>query len=274
MQRYGMTIPFDGVPLHAQRDWIVELEELGQRGGTFERIEEYARVALDRGRSANADAAAVWLLAHHHDAKFHPRYQAIRALAAFLDDDPQRFRERVTDVIQRPEAVLNAVPQTRRATFFAHADAELARILRQMLPVMAEWGDAPAVQTRRGRWLKIIVEETQGFLRRSEETLARPQLLELYRLASGLLADHPRGYAERVGAENLAPLVLGTVRVERGDLARFEPRATVALPEPFSLTLLPDPSLPPQQWPNFWPRKDVALEGHVAGVQGTEEAHR
>lgn len=26
---YGMTIPFDGVPLHAQRDWIVELEDLG-----------------------------------------------------------------------------------------------------------------------------------------------------------------------------------------------------------------------------------------------------
>ncbi len=29
MQRYGMTIPFDGVPLHEQREWIVELEELG-----------------------------------------------------------------------------------------------------------------------------------------------------------------------------------------------------------------------------------------------------
>src|SRR5688572_24726705 len=29
MQRYGMTIPFDGVSLHAQRDWIVELAELG-----------------------------------------------------------------------------------------------------------------------------------------------------------------------------------------------------------------------------------------------------
>lgn len=29
MARYGMTIPFDGVPLHAQRDWIVELEDLG-----------------------------------------------------------------------------------------------------------------------------------------------------------------------------------------------------------------------------------------------------
>jgi probable F420-dependent oxidoreductase len=29
MQRYGMTIPFDGVPLHEQRDWIVELADLG-----------------------------------------------------------------------------------------------------------------------------------------------------------------------------------------------------------------------------------------------------
>src|SRR4051794_6752386 len=28
-QRHGMTIPFDGVPIHAQRDWIVELEDLG-----------------------------------------------------------------------------------------------------------------------------------------------------------------------------------------------------------------------------------------------------
>src|SRR5436190_24066784 len=29
MDRYGMTIPFDGVALGDQRDWIVELEELG-----------------------------------------------------------------------------------------------------------------------------------------------------------------------------------------------------------------------------------------------------
>ena len=29
MQRYGMTIPFDGVPLADQRDWIVELADLG-----------------------------------------------------------------------------------------------------------------------------------------------------------------------------------------------------------------------------------------------------
>jgi probable F420-dependent oxidoreductase len=29
MQRYGMTIPFDNVPLHEQRDWILELADLG-----------------------------------------------------------------------------------------------------------------------------------------------------------------------------------------------------------------------------------------------------
>ncbi|MGH9229972.1 MAG: LLM class F420-dependent oxidoreductase [Acidimicrobiales bacterium] len=29
MQSYGMTIPFDNVPLHEQRDWIVELADLG-----------------------------------------------------------------------------------------------------------------------------------------------------------------------------------------------------------------------------------------------------
>ena len=28
-KRYGMTIPFDGIPLHAQADMIRELEDLG-----------------------------------------------------------------------------------------------------------------------------------------------------------------------------------------------------------------------------------------------------
>ena len=29
MARYGMSIPFAGVPLHAQKDWVIELEALG-----------------------------------------------------------------------------------------------------------------------------------------------------------------------------------------------------------------------------------------------------
>src|SRR5512138_1752644 len=28
-QRFGITIPFEGVPLHEQRDWIAELPDLG-----------------------------------------------------------------------------------------------------------------------------------------------------------------------------------------------------------------------------------------------------
>jgi probable F420-dependent oxidoreductase len=28
-QRYGVTVPFDGVPLHAHRDWFIELADLG-----------------------------------------------------------------------------------------------------------------------------------------------------------------------------------------------------------------------------------------------------
>src|SRR5262245_6788994 len=33
MQRYGMTIPFDNVPLHEQRDWVVALADLGYTDG-------------------------------------------------------------------------------------------------------------------------------------------------------------------------------------------------------------------------------------------------
>ena len=29
MERYGITIPFDGVPLGDQRDWVAELPDLG-----------------------------------------------------------------------------------------------------------------------------------------------------------------------------------------------------------------------------------------------------
>ena len=29
MQRYGMSIPFAGVPLHEHRDWVLELQDLG-----------------------------------------------------------------------------------------------------------------------------------------------------------------------------------------------------------------------------------------------------
>lgn len=229
------------------------LEEMGQRGGTFERVEEYARVALDRGRPENAVAAARWLLAHHSDARFHPRYHGIVALAAFLEDDDAAFRSSLAELGRRPSAVIDAVGPNRSATFFADADTELARVLRQMLPVMVEWGDDGNAQERRQRWLETIVSYSQEFVRNTQNTLARPQLVELYRLASALLEEHPRGYAERVGEEDAAPLVLGTVRVEGRDLREFEPAIELDVPTPYSLTIIPRPSVPMERWPTRWP---------------------
>lgn len=232
---------------------IIELlEEMGPRSETFERVEEYARTALDRGRTDNAQAAARWLLARDTDARFSPRYHGLLALAAFLDDDPEAFREAADQIVERPGQVLEAVPTNRRPTFFRNADEELARVLRQMLPVMADWGDSRDARDRRQRWLRVIVDHAQSFVRESDETLARPQLVELYRLASALLEDHPRGYAERVGEQKPAPLVLGTVRLERRDLQRFEPRLSVELPTPYSLTIIPRDERPIADWPTRW----------------------
>jgi hypothetical protein len=236
---------------------IIELlEEMGPRSETFLRVDEYARIALDRGRTENAQAAARWLLARDRDARFHPRYRGLLALAAFLDDDVEGFTEAAEGIVERPGTVLEAVPSNRRPTFFRHADEELARVLRQMLPVMAEWGDSSSARERRQRWLRVIVDHAQSFVRESDETLARPQLVELYRLASALLEDHPRGYAERVGEQEPAPLVLGTVRLERRDLEQFEPRLSVELPTPYSLTIIPRDELPMSDWPTRWEAPD------------------
>lgn len=232
------------------------LEELGPRSELYERIEQLARVALERGRPENAEEAARWLLDHHTDSRFEPRYRGILAMGAFLRDAPEEFREHIGDIARRPEALLEAIPKRRRASFFAHTDAELARILRQILPMMAEWGDTAAGRKRRKKWLEIVVEQTQDFLRSTEASVARSELLELYRLASGLLDDHPRGYAERVGSSGETPLVLGTVRVRKPNLERHEPVVWATFPAPYLLTPVPKDDEPPTSWALEWPEDE------------------
>ena len=69
-QRYGMTIPFDGVPLHAQREWVEELVDLG-----------YTDVWSSEANGADAFTplalASVWApslrLGTRHRAGLHPR---------------------------------------------------------------------------------------------------------------------------------------------------------------------------------------------------------
>ncbi|MEC9398403.1 MAG: hypothetical protein VX475_12315, partial [Myxococcota bacterium] len=200
------------------------LEDMGPRSTIFERVDEYTSVSLDRGQAANAAAASRWLLAKHLNANYHPKYWANLALSAFLEDDLESFEVYLARVVERPPELVEALGYNRRATFFASADAQLARVFREMLPVMAEWGDAPKAQALRKKWLEVIVKTSQEFVRQTPGSLARPALVELYRIASSLLeATDPRAYPERVGQDNPAPLVLGTVRVTDRDLDPYEP---------------------------------------------------
>lgn len=230
------------------------LEDMGDRSRIYERVEEYARVALDRGQPANAQAAASWLLARHTNRRFTPRYHAILALAAFLEDDPARFSAQVSEIAKRPAELMGAIPVTRRPAFFSGADAQLADVLRQTLPVMAEWGDGPRASARRQRWLELVIGISQDFVRNTPGSAARPQLIELYRIASSMLDEGAaRAYPERVGQQKPGPLVLGTVRVEGRDLEPFEPREPLHYTKVFSLTLVPRDAAPPGQWERFWP---------------------
>ena len=253
--------------LNTLADYVFEprilesLEDMGPRRTMFERVEEYASIALDRGRPDNAEAAARWLLAQNTNHQYHPRYHAIAALAAFLRDDPEAFGRELTRLEERPAALREAIPEARRPLFWAQADEQFARILRQMLPVMAEWGEGPRAQNRRQRWLEVMVERTQRFLRHAPESLARPKLVELYRLASAMLEDHPRAYPERVGRAEPLPLVLGTVRVDQDELARFEPRVRPQVAKLYGLALVPRDHLPPPQWSLAW-QEEEAHEPH------------
>ena len=229
------------------------LEDMGPRSTIFERVDEYTSVSLDRGQAANAAAASRWLLAKHLNANYHPKYWANLALSAFLEDDLESFKVYLARVVERPPELVEALGYNRRATFFASADAQLARVFREMLPVMAEWGDAPKAQALRKKWLEVIVKTSQEFVRQTPGSLARPALVELYRIASSLLeATDPRAYPERVGQDNPAPLVLGTVRVTDRDLDPYEPSYLIQFGWSYSLTLIPRDSVGLAKWEPWW----------------------
>jgi len=244
------------------------LEDMGERSLIYERVEEYAKVALDEGEAENAKAAARWLIASHEDAQARPRYHGVLALASFLEDDADMFVEHIQDIVRRPKKVVAAIPEWRRPVFFQAADQELAAVLRQMLPVMAEWGDTEKAVALRQTWLELIITEAQEFVRNTPESVARPQLIELYRLSSALLEeDAARAYPERVGSEQPVPLVLGTVRVSERDLSPFEPSGAPSTPEVFSLTMVPRDAESLDAWPEFWdvPRVNEEKKGEERG---------
>jgi hypothetical protein len=225
------------------------LEELGPRSALAERQRELAEVALDLGRPEIARELATPLLEDTRDGRRIPRLHAVLALAAFSMDDRSGFDEHLDALTRRSEGLDAAIPRHRRAQFFAHRDTELARVLRAMLPMMAEWGDDRPARALRQVWLTRVVEHTQRFLREAPESGVSDQLTELYNLASQLLEDHPRGYASRVGDGSYASaLVLGTVAVPLSPPDDAAPRPRLRWGPIDSLVLFPLDPIPPQRF--------------------------
>lgn len=223
------------------------LEELGPRHRIAERQRELAEVALDMGRPEVAEDLIIPLLDSTTNARLLPRLHATLALAAFLRDDRSTFEQHIQPLSQRPRALREVIPQSRRSSFFAHQDAELARVLRAMLPLMAEWGDEPQARALRQVWLAAIVDHTQQFLRWAPESSVSTSLTELYHLAGQLLDAHPRGYAERVGSDgpSASALVLGTVELTSAPPIDEAPQPRLRWPAISSLLLIPVGPLPP-----------------------------
>ncbi len=250
---------------------VVEmLENLGPRNRIYARVAALARVGLRRGHPANAAAACRWLLRHHRNYQYTPTYHGLLAVAAFLQDDEADFRKQVHAMTRRNPELVAALGPTDQATFFAGADRAFARLMGKMLPAMAEWGDGAAARHRRQRWLAIIVDETQRFLRSVDRSQVRPDLIELYGIASKLLADHPRGYAARVGQTKPGPLVLGTVEVARAELADKEPRVEPSMPAPYFLSLVPQGDAPAARWRFGWPSDAVDGKMTDGSTNGSE----
>ena len=89
MQRYGMTIPFDGVPLHAQREWIEELVDLGY-------TDAWSAEAMGGDGFTPLALASVWAPALRLGTAIIPAFTRGPALlaqsaAALADAAPGRF---------------------------------------------------------------------------------------------------------------------------------------------------------------------------------------
>jgi hypothetical protein len=227
------------------------LEDLGPRNETTDRVEDLAYAALDAGEPNTVQAAVRWLWAREHDRGRRSRYLGISAVAAILADDPDAFLQASAAIVARPGRLRRAVGRARERAFFAEADRGLAGVLREALPRMAEWGESRAIEQRRTRWLGLLVSQIQDFLRTTPDTAAREELLELYRIASAMLRDAPRGYPEHVGDAPPPPIVLGRVSIGFEDPGTFpiplDPRPV------YSLTLVPHESAPAREWAFAFP---------------------
>ena len=242
-----------GLTRYGFEERVIELlEDLGPRHETYERVFLFAQVALDEGQTQRAKDAAFWLLDHHENGRWWPRYFSILARVALLERSRDSFKRALRQVISVDEALFEALPRGRRGAFFEDQDRAMVELLRQILPQLAEWDDSE--RPRRRAWLNLILTEVQLLLRDRPETRARSALIELYRLGRQMLSKRDiRGYVERIGRPQTEALLLGLVRVNGVNLEPFEPRSVQArLISPWSLTLIPNGAFDPLRWGLSW----------------------
>jgi hypothetical protein len=229
---------------------VIELlEDLGDRRFTYERVLIFSEIALDEGDVEQGISSAQWLLAHHDHAESHPQYHSLLAFAYFLQGNQNLFKKYIKEIIGITPALLEAIPQGRRAKFFETRDIALTQLLRLILPKIAELEN----RQQKDLWLKLMIEEIQNFIRLRAESKAKEDLLSLYRTASQMLSNQEaRAYPELIGKNSLPTLVLGEARLHSANLTPFEPRYLRWLPmRVWSLLMIPSHQNP-YSWTQSW----------------------
>ena len=242
-----------GLTRYTFEDRVIELlEDLGPRYETYERVFAFAQVALDEGEPRQAEEAAYWLLNHHENAQWTPRYESILALVAFFNNQPTQFEDALERISPLDSTLLDAVVRGRRSQFFAEQDRALVDVMRAVIPQIAE---LDRTQMRlKNKWLNTLTRYIQRFLRVRKESKARGDLTHLYRMSRQMLARRfSRSYSERIGKKQVDTLVLGQVRVESTQLDPFEPRAIqIRFQWPWTFTLIPSLAFSPLKWTFTW----------------------
>ncbi len=233
------------------------LEDLGPRTELYERVFIFAHVALDEGFEETGLAATRWLLGHHEAAQWRPRYHGLEARAAILRLDQQALIKAFQAISPADGSIVEAIQEGRRGEFFETQDQALVELLRLEIPKVAGWPSQNRKERRlRVKWLDLIAQEMQIFLRKRPETRSRKELISLYRsIRQNLPINQVRAYSEQVGRTQRSSVLIGYVRVNGVDLSRLEPRSLSfpLVPSP-ALTLLPQSNLTPSSWPLRWPK--------------------
>jgi tetratricopeptide (TPR) repeat protein len=232
---YLATVPFE--------DRIVEVvESLGPPNTLYPRLERLARIAALAGQFETAKATLYWLLEHHRNAQYQPRYQAALAKIAFDAGDLHGFPTLLRALAVPDEALMKAIAPGRRGQFWEQRDRQLLAVVADIVPRLAERHD--------DRWTAPVVSTLQVFLRDALESRATRELSELYRTARTLLGTGAPAYAERVGDQQPA-IVLGEIQLPAPSLELAPPDVPAEIEEPSCLLRIPTGADPKRVQPWF-----------------------